>query len=103
MVRHPHTLVLSWKEEGTFSGGDYSPGTAASQTIEGRAEANGKGNLIRTEDGAQIVYDWTFHCRPADFDAPFGADAELKQGSATFWKGKLKRQANAQKHTRIWL
>ncbi len=104
MVRYPHILEVSWKTETTFDAtGLPIEGTAVSHDIEGRAEANGKGNLVRTEDGAQIVYDWTYFCDRQAFEAPFGAEATLKEDGTAVWSGTVKRHANWQKGTQIWL
>lgn len=104
MVRYPHTLEVSYREEGSFNeAGDYTVGTAVSVSIEGRAEANGKGNLVRLEDGSQIVYDWMFYAEHMDDRIPYNADAELKEGDTSFWTGNVKRMAKRQRGTQIWL
>ncbi len=100
MVRYPDTLVLTWQKDGTFSSGDYTAGSTVTKTIEGRKEANGKGNLVRTQDGAQIVYDYMFFCERQEFTAPYNSGANLNSGE---WTGTLKRQANHQTTTQIWL
>lgn len=101
MVRYPDTLVVTWTGDGSFgTAGNYTAGSTVSKTIEGRAEANGKGNLIRTNDGAQIVYDYMFYSEKQDFQAPFGASADLNSGK---WKGTVKHHVNSQVKTRIWL
>ena len=99
MVRYPHTLTLTWQLDGTFSEGDYTPGSEVTETVQGRAEPNGKGGFIRTEDGAQVVYDYTFYSDKQTFQAPYGAMASLDTG----WSGTVKRQANHQTGTQIWL
>ncbi len=104
MERYPHTLTVSWKTDTTFDGsGMPVEGTAVSHDIEGRGEANGKGNMIRTEDGMQIVYDWTYFCQRQEFEAPFNAEATLYEDGTAVWSGTIKRQANRQKGTEIWL
>ncbi len=100
MVRYPDTLVLTYQEDGTFSSGNYTAGDEVIETIKGRAEANGKGDLIRTEDGAQIIYDYMFYCDKQDFTAPFGSNANLNSGQ---WTGTVKRHANHQTTAQIWL
>ncbi len=103
MVRHPNILTVNWELPGDFnSTGHWVPGTTVSHDIEGRAEANGKGNLVRTDDGAQIVYDWSFYTGPIDIDIPYGAEAELVHNTGT-WEGTVKRAAVNQKGTQIWL
>ncbi len=104
MVRYPHTLAISWTGEGSFNEdtGNYDPGESVSLTLKGRAEANGKGNLIRTEDGAQIVYDWTFYFEPITENIPFGAAATLTHETGTY-NGTVKRADVAQVSARLWL
>ncbi len=100
MVRYPDELVLTWQKDGSYVSGHYVAGDETTETIKGRAEPNGKGQLITTEDGAQIVYDFTFYCDLQAFTAPFGAAANLNTGQ---WTGTVKRQANHQTGTQIWL
>ncbi len=105
MVRYPHTLTISYRSEGSYddSTGDFTAGTEVQEIVTGRAEANGKGSLIRTEDGAQIVYDWQFYAKRQDFEAPFNSKAVLKKGSDTIWEGTVKRHAPHQTGAQIWL
>jgi hypothetical protein len=104
MVRYPHTLDVSWQEDGHFSSttGDYVEGEEYSVSIKGRAEANSKGNLVRLTDGSQVVYDYTFFCEPQE-ELRFGSKAELYEGSVLKYKGTIRRMASAQKHCQIWL
>jgi len=102
MDRYPHTLAVSWTEEGTFVDGEYTPGDAKELTLEGRAEANGRGNLIRTDDGAQIVYAWVFYLTPTDENIPMGAEATLTHETGT-WSGTVKRLGVNQRGAQIWL
>jgi len=103
MVRYPHTLTVEWDTTGDFNAsGHWEPGTAVSHDIEGRAEANGKGNLVRTDDGAQIVYDWSFYTGTITIDIPHGAEATLVHNTGT-WEGTVKRAAVNQKGVQIWL
>lgn len=95
-------MTLQWTATGTFASGHYQPGTTVTHEIEGRAEANGKGSLVRTDDGAQIVYDWSFYSGPIDIDLPHGAKATLLHNTGK-WIGTLKRAAANQKGTQIWL
>lgn len=104
MVRYPHILEIDWTTGTTFDDHGFpQPGSAISEEVEGRGEANGKGNLIRTEDGMQIVYDWVFFSTRKDFRAPLGATAKILEDGTAIWEGTVKRQANNQKGTQIWL
>ena len=103
MVRHPHILTVAWTSAGEYNAsGYYVPGTTVTHDIKGRAEANGKGSLVRTPDGAQIVYEWSFYTSTIQIDIPHGADAELVHNTGT-WRGTFKRAAVNQKGTQIWL
>lgn len=103
MERYPHTLNVKWTDDGSYdSDGDYVIGTSQEIDIEGRAEANGKGNLVRTEDGGQVVYAWDFFFEPISEDIPFGADATLTHETGT-WNGKVQRVAVNQRGARAWL
>lgn len=104
MVRYPHILDIEYQQEGYFDGtGDYHSGTAVEVSIKGRAEANGKGNLVRLNDGSQIVYSWMFFSGPEDEDIPYNAKAELKEDNETIWEGTVKGIAKRQRGTQIWL
>ena len=106
MVRYPHTLTLSWQEDGRFSAttGDYVEGTTHTETLTGRAEANGKGAIISMNDGSQVVYDWTFFCKPEAITINHNTQAVLYNASgAEVWTGTVKRYAPAQIHAQIWL
>lgn len=104
MVRYPHTLSLSWETGGGLNAsGYYDAGTTAMHSIPGRAEANSKGALIGLTDGSQIAYSWEYYCRPQLFEAPYGCDAQLLEGTAVVWEGTLKRHVNNQKGAKIWL
>ena len=104
MVRYPHSLEIEYFQNGYFDGtGDYYSGTAVEVTIKGRAEANGKGSLMRLNDGSQIVYDWMFFAGPEDDEIPYDAKAELKKNGTTIWEGTVKRHAKRQRGTEIWL
>ena len=101
--RYPHTLAVQYTLPGSYdSDGDYQIGTAVDQEITGRAEANSKGDLIRLEDGSQIVYSWVFYCEPIDYDIPYGAAATLTHNTGT-WRGTIKRSAVNQRGTQIWV
>ena len=101
--RYPHTLVLNWSSDGSYdSDGDYSPGDSQELSIDGRAEANGKGELIKLEDGSQIMYAWTFFCQPSETEPPFGAKATLTHNTGT-WIGTVKRAAINQRGMQIWV
>lgn len=100
MVRYPDSLVITYREDGTFTDGDYTVGTAVSHTVDGRAEVNSKGNLIKTNDGAQIMYDYMFYSEKQEFTAPFGALVDLNSGE---WTGTVKNHVNSQVKSRIWL
>ncbi len=100
MVRYPDTLVLNWQQDGTFSSGNYTSGLSVTKVVAGRKEANGKGVLVSTEDGKQIVYDYMFYCKKQDFTAPFNAVAVINAGE---WTGTVKRHANHQTGGQIWL
>ena len=102
MVRYPHTLVVTWETEGSWDNGDYTPGETVTHTIKGRAEANGSGSMVQLEDGAQVVYNWTFYSQPINFTVPFQADATLTHNTG-MWSGKVLRAAVNQKGMQIWL
>ena len=98
--RQPDTLSVTYRQKGTYSDGNYTPGLEVTHLIKGRKEANGQGQMIRDDNGAQIVYTWTFYCKPQTFEAPHGSVAVLNYGE---WAGTVKRQSNGQLGTQIWL
>ncbi len=103
MKRYPHTLSLAWTTDGEFNAtGEYVPGTATAVALTGRAEANGKGNLVRADDGSQIVYAWEFIFEALNKEIPFGVEATLTHETGT-WKGTVKRAAVNQKGAKVWL
>lgn len=102
MVRHPHTLSVTYQSEGTWANGNFVPGTTTTLSIKGRAEANGQGSLVNLEDGSTIVYNWAFYFTPITQEIPFGASATLTHNTGT-WSGTIKRSAINQKGGQIWL
>lgn len=100
MVRYPDTLVVTYQEDGAFTDGNYTAGSEMQKTIKGRKEANAKGSLIATEDGAQIAYDYVFFAEWQEFEVPFNSVANINDGE---WVGKVKRHANSQTKSRLWL
>lgn len=104
--RYPHTLDLTWQEDGRFSAtsGDYVQGTAQTDTLTGRAEANGKGAMVRLADGSQVVYDWAFYCQPTSVAVDHNTEAVLYNAAGDqVWSGTVKRLVSAQLHAQIWL
>lgn len=100
MVRYPDILTVSYLSEGTYDGtGDYVVGDTITETVQGRAEPNGKGAQVMLADGAMIVYSYLFYSEVQHFEAPFNSEVTLSNG----WTGTVKRQANNQKSTLIWL
>ena len=98
--RFPHTLKVTYKSEGSFTSGNFTPGSDQTVEIEGRAEPNSRGRLISLEDGGQVVYEWVFYCKSLEGDIPFGSRAEITELN---WKGHVARAVQNQTNARIWL
>lgn len=102
VARYPHKLVVTYKQDGTYSNGDYTVGATITKTLTGRAEPDGKGSMITLPDGKQIAYTWKFFCSPLAYKIPYDAVVVLTANSET-WQGNLKGQSNNQTNTILWM
>jgi hypothetical protein len=102
VARYPHTVVITYKEDGTYTDGDYTAGATVTKTISGRAEPDGKGSLVTLNDGSQIAYTWKFYCQALAYRMPYDAMVVLTANNET-WTGTLKGQSNNQINTILWL
>lgn len=85
--------------------GDWIVSDVVSELIEigCRAEPNGTGQMINTEDGVTLMYSWTVFLGIETLRIPFGTEVKLFEGSEEVSSGTVKRFSRDQKHCRLWL
>jgi len=84
--------------------GDWLPGeTEALNEVLCRAEANGSGKYVASEDGANIVYSWQLFADLGTERIPFGTSVDIFKGEEKFATGTVKLFVEDQKKCRIWL
>jgi hypothetical protein len=103
--QYPHTLILTAVEDTPMDGnGNWITGHEVSISLKGRAEPNSKGQMIASQDGTQVLFDWMVYMPlPADEITP-GTRIVLKDEDGNqFGEGTIKRYSRGQMNARIWL
>ena len=104
MVQYPDNIVITTSASASQNAsGIWTAGATGSYSLDCRAEANGTGKRVSSDDGALIDYSFsvflpvmtTVIARDSDFVL-----TALSNGTIT---GKVKRAANGQLNSRIWL
>lgn len=105
VIRWPHRVVFTLIESIPVQdeNGDWIPNnTEATIETPCRAEPNGSGKLVITEDGSDLVYSWLVFTKVID-RLPFGTPVKVYDGNELFVTGTIKKFSKDQKHCRIWL
>jgi hypothetical protein len=103
MVRHPHSVTVSWKAPvKDETSGNYSAGAEDSFTADCSVSNNTKGQKIGT-DGKMVDYSITVHMEKQSKEAPYGASAVVTFEGGTTFSGTVKRMFNYQTYSKIWL
>lgn len=102
--QYPHTIkitVLSkpvQDDDGNWLSGELTE----IHSGECRAEPNGKGEVIRGEDGSELSFAFNVFMPRMEIDIPVNAHVEITIGKKLV-TGKVKRHYNGQLNSRIWV
>lgn len=105
MVQYPDSIVITVKPDPTEVNGVYTAATGASTTytFSCRAEVNGSGRKIISDDGSQTDYLFDVYMPITTVVIPRGADYVLTSLNNGVTKGVIKRASNGQLNSRLWL
>lgn len=68
-----------------------------------RAEPNGQGKFIASEDGQNIVYSWVVYLDLGIERIPYGTEVKIFKDGDQFASGQVKLFVEGQKNCRLWL
>lgn len=105
MVQYPDSIVIMVNPDPIEVNGVYTAatGTPTAYTFSCRAEVNGSGKKIISEDGTQIDYLFDVYMPAMVAVIPRGADYVLTCLNNGVMKGTVKRASNGQLNSRLWL
>ena len=106
MVRHPHSVTVSWKGTPTRNEttGSYTAGSDVSFTADCSIMQNSKGQKVADNDGKMIEYSFAVMMDKQTSLAPYGSEAIVVFGNAGgSTKETVKRMHNFQTYSKIWL
>jgi len=104
VIQYPHIIIIrSAVEPIKDEHGDY----AISEPIEifkgfCRAEPNGKGSILKGEDGNEINFSFTVFMPNTLTDIPFNSEVEITINNKLV-SGRVKRYHPGQLNARIWV
>jgi len=101
--QYPHTIVVSSFEPVKDENGDYV--TAEPTVIHSgkcRAEPNGKGEVLRGDNGSEINYSFTVYMPKTDIVFTYNSDVKIEIGNKLI-SGRVKRHSNGQLNSRVWV
>lgn len=105
MVRqYPHNIVISaMSEPSKDDDGNWVPG-GLTEIHEGkcRAEPNGKGDVLRGDDGSELNFAFNVFLPKLTVDVPANAEVEITIGNKLV-TGSVKRHHPGQLNSRIWV
>lgn len=107
--RYFHTL--QYKQPGALGpakrndDGDWVKPAASTVdvTVECRAEPNGSGRKVSSQDGSEVVYSWTVYAGPETAIIPFGTKLQLFKDGVKFGEGTLKLFSAATLNVKIYV
>ena len=104
MVQYPDNIVITTSASGSQNAsGVWTAGATGSYSLDCRAEVNGTGKRIVSDDGALIDYSFQVFLPVMTTVIPPGSDFVLSALSNGTITGKVKRSSNGQLNSRIWL
>lgn len=77
--------------------------STADVTVECRAEPNGSGRKVSSQDGAEVVYSWTVYAGPETAIIPYGTTLLLFKDGVKFGKGKVIRFSPSTLNVKIYV
>lgn len=104
MNQYPDSIVITTAASGwQNASGVWTAGVATDYTFSCRAEVNGAGRKIAGADGVLMDYSFQIFMPVTTVVIPDGSDFVLTALSNGSISGKVKRVANGQLNSRLWL
>ena len=104
MVQYPDNIVITTSASASQNAsGIWTSGATGSYSLDCRAEVNGTGKRIPSDDGALIDYSFQVFLPVMTTVIPPGSDFVLTALSNGAITGKVKRSSNGQLNSRLWL
>jgi hypothetical protein len=102
--RFPHTLILSTVADSTQdASGNWVAGSSSTKQVPCRYEPNSSSDVIKAQDGQQIVYDGIVYADIMVDTIALGTNLEIKNGAEAIAKGTVKQFHKGQLNTTVWL
>jgi hypothetical protein len=104
MTQYPDSIAItvsasSWQN----ASGIWTAGASAGYTFHCRAEVNGMGRQIASDDGELMDYSFEVYMPATTTIIPRDSDYVLTTLLNGVLSGKVKRASNGQLNSRIWL
>lgn len=104
MDQYPDSITVTVAASGAQNAsGVWAPGTTANYTFSCRAEVNGAGRKVVGADGTMTDYAFDLFMPVTTVEIPEGSAFTLTALSNGTITGKIKRAANGQLNSRLWL
>ena len=104
MEQYPDSIVITTAASGSQNAsGVWTAGATGSYSFDCRAEVNGTGKRIPSNDGALIDYSFLVFLPVMTTIIPPESDYVLTLLSNSTITGKVKRAFNGQLNSRLWL
>ena len=102
--QYPHLIKISVVSEPTQDdNGNWIPGGLTEiHSGECRAEPNGKGDVLRGDDGSELNFAFNVFLPKLDVNIPANADVEITIENKLV-TGEVKRHHPGQLNSRIWV
>ncbi|MDO6389000.1 hypothetical protein Q4E40_02590 [Pontibacter sp. BT731] len=104
--QHPHTLQYIAEGTPAYQDGEgyWEPGEPGSlEVIKCRAEANSKGELVKTADGAQVSFRFTVYLPKGTASIPYGTEVKIFAGGELLAEEQVKNFHPGQLNCRLWV
>jgi hypothetical protein len=104
MTQYPDSIAITISASASQNAsGVWTAGASAGFTSNCRAEVNGEGRQIASDDGELMDYSFEVYMPPKTTIIPRDADYVLTTLVNGVLTGKVKRASNGQLNSRIWL
>jgi hypothetical protein len=105
VTQYPHTITIT-PAVTTYQDnvGNIQRGRATTPvTYDCRAEPAGSNPVIKGADGADVIYAWIVYMAAITVEYTYGDQVAVTLANGTQYDGFIKRQANGQLNTRLWV
>ncbi len=102
--QYPHNIIIkAVREPAKDESGNFIPGGLVPiHDGECRAEPNGKGEVLRGEDGSELNFAFNVFLPKMSFEVPVNAEVEIAIENKLV-TGHVKRHHNGQLNSRLWV